>query len=283
MGLFELSYIANKHRGEPLRNIRRHASINGEWRFAPARWRERNDGERSHWTFSPEDKAKQRTVHDALVAIYDPDFFPFVYGFRPGFSNPCEQAVNRLRTALNQTRNPVLIKTDIERCFDSIAHDKLRAVLDRRVTDKAVRTVIDRFLRTEGRGKKREHGRGVLPGSVLGPVLTNIYLAAALDEWLTEHANIYERIRYADDIGVIPPDGVPPETLLENMRARLEEYALKLNENKTKIARAGESIKVLGIDLVIPDGVPATGRSPGSVKSWDTRAIARSKYPYSLL
>ena len=80
-----------------------------------------------------------------LEAIYEQDFLPCSYGFRPGRS--AHQASHALRTGCMGHGLRWVIDVDIENYFDSIAHSHLRAFLDQRVTDGVIRRMIDKWLK----------------------------------------------------------------------------------------------------------------------------------------
>ena len=90
-----------------------------------------------------EDKVAQRAITMVLEAIYEQDFLPCSYGFRPGRS--AHQALQTLRTGLTQ-RLWWVLDVDIRKYFDTISHRHLRAFLDQRVTDGVIRRMIDKWL-----------------------------------------------------------------------------------------------------------------------------------------
>src|SRR5262249_49325651 len=92
-----------------------------------------------------EDKVGQRAVVMVLEAIYEQDFLPCLYGFRPGRS--AHQALQALRTGFMSHGLRWVIDLDIENYFGSISHSHLRAFLDRRVTDGVIRRMIDKWLK----------------------------------------------------------------------------------------------------------------------------------------
>ena len=92
-----------------------------------------------------EDKVAQRAIAMLLEVVYEQDFLPCSYGFRPGRS--AHDAVHDLRTALMTQGMRWVLDIDIKRYFDTIPHDQLRSFLDRRVTDGVVRRMIDKWLK----------------------------------------------------------------------------------------------------------------------------------------
>jgi RNA-directed DNA polymerase len=92
-----------------------------------------------------EDKVCQRAIVMVLELVYEQDFLPCSYGFRPGRS--AHQALQDLRTGFMRHGLRWVIDLDIEKYFDSISHSHLRSFLDRRVTDGVIRRMIDKWLK----------------------------------------------------------------------------------------------------------------------------------------
>ncbi|HEX8784289.1 MAG TPA: reverse transcriptase domain-containing protein [Steroidobacteraceae bacterium] len=91
-----------------------------------------------------EDKVAQRAVTMVLEDIYEQDFLPCSYGFRPGRS--AHQALRTVQNVLWAKRLYWVLEIDIRKYFDSISHSHLRVFLDQRVTDGVVRRMIDKWL-----------------------------------------------------------------------------------------------------------------------------------------
>jgi group II intron reverse transcriptase/maturase len=151
-----------------------------------------------------EDKVAQRAVAMVLEAIYEQDFLPCSYGFRPGRS--AHQALDALRAACMGSGVRWCIDVDIKSYFDTIDHGHLRDFLDQRVTDGVIRRMIDKWLKAGVLEEGRLHRptQGSPQGGVISPCLSNIYLHHVLDEWF-EHMvrprlkGRASLVRYADD------------------------------------------------------------------------------------
>ena len=130
-----------------------------------------------------EDKVAQRAIVMVLEAVYEQDFLPCSYGFRPGRS--AHQALQALRTAFMSHGLRWVIDIDIVKYFDSIPHSHLRDFLDRRVTDGVIRRMIDKWLKAGvlEDGLLRHATEGSPQGGVISPCLSNIFLHHVLDEW----------------------------------------------------------------------------------------------------
>jgi group II intron reverse transcriptase/maturase len=130
-----------------------------------------------------EDKVAQRAVTMVLEAIYEQDFLPCSYGFRPGRS--AHQALDALRAAFMGQGVRWCIDLDIKKYFDTIDHGHLRDFLNRRVTDGVIRRMIDKWLKAGVLEEGRLHRptAGSPQGGVVSPCLSNVYLHYVLDEW----------------------------------------------------------------------------------------------------
>src|SRR5438309_1190864 len=130
-----------------------------------------------------EDKVAQRAVAMVLEAIYEQDFLPCSYGFRPGRS--AHQALDALRAACMGSGVRWCIDVDIKSYFDTIDHGHLRDFLDQRVTDGVIRRMIDKWLKAGVLEEGRLHRptQGSPQGGVISPCVSNIYLHHVLDEW----------------------------------------------------------------------------------------------------
>jgi RNA-directed DNA polymerase len=92
-----------------------------------------------------EDKVAQRAILMVLESIYEQDFLPCSYGFRPGRS--AHQALRELYSVITRQRQHWVLEVDVRKYFDSIPHSELRAILDQRVTDGVIRRMIDKWLK----------------------------------------------------------------------------------------------------------------------------------------
>src|SRR3954470_16261419 len=151
-----------------------------------------------------EDKVAQRAITMVLEEIYEQEFLPCSYGFRPGRS--AHQALRTLQNVLWAKRLYWVLDVDIRKYFDSIPHSHLREFLDQRVTDGVIRRMIDKWLKAGA----VEHGllhrttEGSPQGGVISPCLSNVFLHHVLDEWFETVVKPRLRgecilVRYADD------------------------------------------------------------------------------------
>ena len=186
-----------------------------------------------------EDKVAQRAILMLLEPIYEADFLPCSYGFRPG--RCAHDALDALRTGVMEQGHRWVIDADISDYFDSIEHRHLRSFLDLRIKDGVVRRMIDRWLKAgvleEGTVKRSD--TGAQQGGVLSPLLSNVFLHHVLDEWFGREANPRLRgscqlVRFADDVVLTFADRHSGERMLAVLGKRLGRYGLELHPTKTR-------------------------------------------------
>jgi group II intron reverse transcriptase/maturase len=186
-----------------------------------------------------EDKVAQRAIVMLLEAIYEQDFLPCSYGFRPGRS--AHDALHDLRTAFMTQGLRWVSDIDIQRYFDTIPHDHLRRFLDRRVTDGVVRRMIDKWLKAgvlEG-GSLSYKTEGTPQGGVISPLLANVFLHHVLDEWVAEVVasrlkGRYILVRYADDLVMAFEDHLDARRVFRALGQRLTQFGLTLHPEKSR-------------------------------------------------
>jgi len=191
-----------------------------------------------------EDKIAQRAVAEVLEAIYEEDFANFSYGFRPG-RNP-RMALTSLREALMRGKINWVLDADIQKFFDSVDHEEMMRMLAERIADNRVLRLIRRWLKAGvlEHGEWRETDEGTPQGSCISPLLANLFLHHALDLWAQHWRSTQTRgqviiVRYADDFVMgfqYEDDG---RRFLEELKARLAKFSLKLHEDKTRLIEFG--------------------------------------------
>jgi RNA-directed DNA polymerase len=186
-----------------------------------------------------EDKVAQRAIAMLLEPIYEQDFLPCSYGFRPGRS--AHEALRALRTAFMTHGLRWVLDIDIVKYFDSISHSNLRSLLDRRVTDGVLRRMIDKWLKAGvlEDGTTSRSTEGTPQGGVISPLLANIYLHYVLDEWFETVARPRLKgrcilVRYADDAVMAFEDHLAAKRALAALGQRLGRYGLTLHPDKTR-------------------------------------------------
>jgi RNA-directed DNA polymerase len=189
-----------------------------------------------------EEKVAQRAITMVLEAVYEQDFLPCSYGFRPGRS--AHQALWTIRNAFigRQMGLGWVVEFDIRRYYDSISHHHLRTFLDRRVTDGVIRRMIDKWLKAGvlEDGTLYHPTEGTPQGGVVSCVLANIFLHHVLDEWFEHEVRPRLKgngilVRYADD-GILAFEFLDDaKRVLTALGKRLGRYGLSLHPDKTQL------------------------------------------------
>ncbi len=191
-----------------------------------------------------EDKIVQGATVMVLNAIYEGDFCGFSYGFRPG-RGP-HDALDALCVAIDQRKVNWIVDADIQNFFGAVSQDWLVRFLEHRVGDKRIIRLIRKWLKAGilEDGAVTVDDRGTGQGSVISPLLGNIYLHYVLDLWAKrwrrcEATGDMIIVRYADDVVVGFEHEGDARRFLDAMRARLEEFMLSLHPEKTRLIEFG--------------------------------------------
>jgi group II intron reverse transcriptase/maturase len=194
-----------------------------------------------------EDKLLQMAVTQILLAIYEVDFLPMSYGYRPRLG--AHDAIRALTEELQFSGTNFVTEADIKGFFDNIRWDCLGRMLRQRIGDGAFLKLIGKWLRA---GILEEDGRVVHPqtgtpqGGIVSPVLANIYLHYALDLWFEREMQPKQRghsrmIRYADDFVVCFEYRHEAEAFEQALKTRLAQFGLEVAVDKTKTLRFGRN------------------------------------------
>lgn len=186
-----------------------------------------------------EDKIVQLALKRILEAIYEADFLAVSFGFRPGRN--CHQAVDTLYEAVMVRYTNYIADIDIERFFDTVDHKELMALLKKRIADPNILRLIGRFLKAGymEEGKFHQADEGTPQGSILSPVLANVYLHYCLDLWFEQdfkkQAIAYcQLIRYADDVVATFQKKADATMFETEVVKRLARFGLKISEEKSR-------------------------------------------------
>ena len=186
-----------------------------------------------------EDKVAQRAILMLLEPIYETDFLPCSFGFRPGRS--AHDALHNLRSGIMEQGHRWVIDADLSKYFDSIDHQHLRTFLDLRIKDGVVRRMIDKWLKAGvlEENTLRRSETGTPQGGVISPLLSNVFLHYLLDRWFEQQVKPLLRgscqlVRYADDFVLAFEDDHSGRRMLAVLGKRLGRYGLALNETKTR-------------------------------------------------
>ena len=205
-----------------------------------------------------EDKLVQGAVREVLEAIYEQDFVDGSYGFRPGRS--AHDAVRTLDRVARRGEANWILEADIKSFFDSVDRNALKEMLQIRVADGSLLRLIGKCLHVgvlDGAEFIRPE-TGTAQGSVLSPMLGNIYLHYVLDLWFENEVRPRLRgkstlIRYADDFAFTFERKDDAQRVMDVLGKRLGRYGLTLHPDKTRL-----------VEFRRPPREQQGGKGPGS-------------------
>lgn len=189
-----------------------------------------------------EDKVLQRAVVMLLEPIYEQDFAPFSYGFRPGRS--AHQALDALRDSIMGMRGGWVVEVDIRKFFDTVDHERFRQVVSRRVRDGVLLRLIGKWLNAgvlEGL-ELSYPGVGTPQGGVISPLLANVFLHEVVDVWFASEvqprlSGRASLVRYADDMVFVFEREDDAKRVFEVLPKRFGKYGLTLHPEKTRMLK----------------------------------------------
>jgi len=215
------------------------------------------------------DRVVQASLKAVLEPIFEADFKPCSYGFRP--NRRAHDAISEIQYLASSPRNyQWVFETDIKACFDEISHTALLHRLRARIKDKRACELVKAFLKSgvlSELGSREETLTGTPQGGILSPLLANIALSALDDhfdqQWWKEMGSGYQRakrkrggqgnwklIRYADDLALmVSGDRHHAEALREEVSAVLAPLGLRLAPEKTRTVHIDEGFDFLGFTI----------------------------------
>lgn len=191
-----------------------------------------------------EDKIVQSGINKVLQAIYEQDFLDCSYGFRPKRSQ--HDALKKLNEHIERGKINYVVDADIRGFFDNVSHDWMMKFLSKRIADPNMKEIILRTLKAgiiEG-GKRVPAEKGMPQGSLISPLLGNVYLHYVLDLWFEkvvkkESRGQAELVRFADDCVGCFQYKDDAEKYYAALKERLKEFELEIAEDKSKIIEFG--------------------------------------------
>jgi len=193
------------------------------------------------------DRVVQTAIVHVLAPIFERDFAPTSFGFRPG--RGAQQALDRVEELLAGGYHYV-VDADLKSYFDTIPHERLLQRLRVKVADSRLLGLVESFLKAGVLEGMREWSpaAGAPQGAVLSPLLSNIYLDP-LDHLVASSG--LEIVRYADDFVILCRSRAEAVRALERVRGWVEANGLTLHPDKTRIVDAStEAFDFLGYRFV---------------------------------
>lgn len=186
-----------------------------------------------------ENKVVEKGITHILESIYENDFLDSSYGFRPGRN--CHQALKRLGYLIMSKPVNHIVESDIKGFFDNVSHEKLLELLRIRIADSSVLLLIEKFLKAgyidDGLLVRPE--KGTPQGSILSPLLANVFLHYVLDVWFETTVKKHTRgfceiVRYADDFVCVVQYAEDAEKIEKALKNRFEKFGLEIHPDKSR-------------------------------------------------
>ena len=180
------------------------------------------------------DRVAQDVIKQELETIVEPIFHSSSFGYRPKMSahNAIEQCAKYCWERWYE------VDVDIKGFFDNIEHEQLLHMLQKMKVGKHILLYCERWLKAPMQSKDgtlKQRPKGSPQGGVISPLLANIYLNEAFDNWISETQPLVVFERYADDIVIHTRSMAQSQFILDKLKYRMAKYGLELSESKTKI------------------------------------------------
>jgi group II intron reverse transcriptase/maturase len=192
------------------------------------------------------DRVVQSAVKLVIEPIFEADFLPCSFGFRPKRS-----AQDALQVLVDESWRGRLwvAESDIANCFEAIPHSRLMSAVEERICDRRLLKLLRAMLRAGviEAGAVRPGVSGTPQGGVVSPVLCNVYLHRLDREWQARGSGLL--LRYADDLLALCKTKREAENALAALAAILADMGLELKSAKTRIVHlreGGEGVNFLG-------------------------------------
>lgn len=186
------------------------------------------------------DRIAQMVVKLTLEPTVDPKFHQDSYGYRPGKSALDAVGVARQRC----WEMDWVIDLDVKGFFDNLDHGLVMKAVKHHTDLKWIHLYVERWLKAPlqlADGSLKERTAGTPQGGVVSPVLSNLFMHHAFDDWMARNHPTVRFERYADDALIHCMSRAQAETVLEEVRKRLKECGLELHPEKTKIVYCKDS------------------------------------------
>lgn len=192
------------------------------------------------------DKIVQQATRSVIEPIFDKDFHPSSYGYRPNQS--CQKAIAKAEQFMVRYDLKYVLDMDLSKCFDTLDHELIIEGINKKVSDGRVLKLIEEFLKSGVMKNKsfKPTEIGSPQGGVISPLIANIYL----DEF--DQAMKSKRIRmvrFADDILIFAKTKSQLMKFKQIAYKKLKEMKLTINKEKTKITSLSKGVEFLGVTI----------------------------------
>lgn len=213
------------------------------------------------------DRVAQTALRNVLEPIFERDFAEHSYGFRP--KRGCKDALRRVHGLLRDGHRWV-VDADLASYFDTIPHDKLMALVERKIADGRVLKLIRAYLEQEVVGDMEQWSpeTGTPQGAVISPLLANLYLDP-LDHLMVERK--FEMVRYADDLVILCKNEHEAQQAHQTLQQWVEQAGLRLHPEKTRVANLNEPRE--GFDFL---GYRFQRTDRGHISKWPRKKSERN-------
>lgn len=192
-----------------------------------------------------EDKIVQTAVKRILEKIYEPLFLDVSHGFRP--KRGCRTALVALDQHLMQEKCGGVLEIDLRKYFNTIPHEPLERLLRLKIKDERFLRLILKLLKAPIRnadGTETRNEIGSPQGSIVSPMLANLYLHYVIDIWFSwindqKHAGSARMVRYADDAVFVFQSLGGARVFHKRLVERLKSFGISVHEGKTKVLGCG--------------------------------------------
>jgi RNA-directed DNA polymerase len=193
-----------------------------------------------------EDKIVQEAVRQIVEKIYEPIFLNCSHGFRP--NKGCQTALVALNRHLMSTDCGAVLEIDLQKYFNTIPHEPLIKMLKTKISDERFLHLIIKLLKAptlNESGVAERNELGSPQGSILSPIIANIYLHYVLDLWFKQlnnnrHGGRGTMVRYADDVVFTFYSFAEAESFRVHLESRLRQFGIAVHPGKTKSMISGQ-------------------------------------------
>jgi RNA-directed DNA polymerase len=193
------------------------------------------------------DRVVQQALLNILQPIFDPEFHPSSYGYRPGRSP--HKAIAKASQFIRRYGLKWVVDMDLSRCFDTLNHALILKSLRRKIADGSILELVQMFLQggvMTGEGWQASE-TGSPQGGVISPLIANVYLDA-FDQFMKGRG--YRIVRFADDILILTRSKSAAHNALNVARNYLEgTLLLTVNEQKSHVVHSFTGVNYLGVEI----------------------------------